>query len=184
MGTPEFNIFVQRQQADQSEATSFDPNQRIQEWKSHLDALYSHIRNYMAPYVAKKTAEINLVDIELNEESIGPYNVQQMLLKIGRSTIFFKPAGTMIIGAVGRVDVVGPRGTVRLVVVDSDVTQSNQLIRVTVSEVDRPHLESTPKVDKKKIKWAWKIMSPPPHITFTELTQDTFFDLILSVADA
>ena len=42
-----------------------------------------------------------------------------MILKIGRQEITMTPVGTLLIGAKGRVEVVGPAGRTRLLLVNS-----------------------------------------------------------------
>lgn len=34
-----------------------------------------------------------------------------------------------------------------------------------------------------KIEWEWKILTRPPERRFIEITQETFFDLIMEVAN-
>jgi hypothetical protein len=180
----EFDKFVQRQKAEAEDATGPDPKQQLQEWRDYLEALYKQIEKYMDSYVADGTAKITFSDIDLNEEFSGPYTMRQMLLKIGRSAITFKPIGTMLIGSKGRVDVQGPRGSARLALVNKSASHASDLIQVTTSIVGRAQSPPPPKRENVKIEWAWKIIVPPPQMRFIELTQDAFFDMILSIADA
>ena len=136
----------------------------------------------MSKYIQSGRATIYFKDIEINEEFSGPYTAKEMAISFGNSTVSFKPIGTMLIGAKGRVDIRGPHGTARLVLVDKNVSSSRQLIKVRISvggETLNPEPEhSTPP------EWTWKLVSPPPEVQFTDLTEDTFFDMLLSVADA
>jgi hypothetical protein len=179
----EFDRFVERQQAQSEDATSVDPKQQLQEWRDYLNVLYDKIKEYMCSYINNGAANITLENIILNEEFSGPYTVQQMRPKIGRSSITFKPIGTMLIGSKGRVDVRGPRGSARLGLVNKHVMHASDLIRVTVSVVGAPQRPPPPKPENQKIEWAWKIITSPPQMSFTDLTRDVFFDLILSIAD-
>lgn len=183
MSKADFEKFVERQKQEEKELAAFDPEQEIKDWLEYLDNLYSDISMYMASYIEAESAVIDYRDIELNEEFSGPYKVRQMSLKIGNSTVAFKPLGTMLIGAKGRVDVQGPHGIARLVLIAKKVASASQLFRVTVSTLDAPKAPEPPQEDVKKIEWVWKIASPAPNMHFIELTQDTFFDMILSVAD-
>lgn len=183
MSKADFDKFVQRQKAESKDAGSFDPKQQLQEWRDYLSLLYKQIEGYMASYVASGGAKISLREIELNEEFSGPYAVQQMLLEIGHSSITFKPIGTMLIGSKGRVDVHGPRGIARLGLVNKKATRASDLIRVTVSVVGVQQQPPTPKSAHEKIEWTWKLLESPPNMRFVDLTQDVFFDMILSIAD-
>lgn len=180
MSKSDFDEFVKRQQTEQQELAGFSPKQQLAEWLGYLDALYKQIAGYLQTYIASGGAQIECRDIPLNEEFIGAYTAQEMILKIGRSTVTFTPIGTMLIGTKGRVDVQGPVGTARLSLVNKQVTTARQLIRVTIG---RPPAPPSPEAIKQ-IEWAWKISTPPPEMKFIELTQETFFDMILAVANA
>jgi len=185
MAKTEFDQFVARQQAEASETEDFNPEQQVKEWKEYLERLYSNVKEYMRPYVENGTAAITLSDIELNEEFSGPYMVRQLQLTIGRSIVAFKPIGTMLIGSKGRVDVLGPRGNARLTLMNKNITSARELIRVRVSVVgSSPARPPERKHQNEVIQWVWKIASPPPDIRFVDLTQQAFFDMVLSVADA
>lgn len=181
MSKSDFTRFVTRQQVVRQENEAFNREKRIKEWKEYLDVLYTSIREFMQPYLEDKTAEMKFADLELNEELLGIYAVQKLSLTIGGSNVTFRPIGTILIGGRGRVDVEGPRGTARLVLVNKKVTQGRQLINVSISLNGEP--TPPPKTNEEKIELVWKIMSPPPEITFTDLSRDTFFDLILLIAN-
>ena len=184
MSKSDFDAFVKRQQTEQQEAAAFDPKEQLNEWLGYLDALYKQIAGYLQTYITSGAAQIEYRDIPLNEEFIGIYTAREMILKIGRSTVTFTPIGTMLIGTKGRVDVQGPVGTARLSLVNKQVTTARQLVRVTVRRPgDPPPAPPSPEAIKQ-IEWAWKISTPPPEMKFIELTQETFFDIILAVANA
>jgi hypothetical protein len=182
MARTDFDKFVQRKKAEEEVVTAFDPKQQLNEWFHHLDALYAKAGEFLSSYIRHGTARIEFRNIDLNEEFSGPYTVRQLFIHIGNSTIILRPIGTMLIGSKGRVDVQGPRGTARLVLINKKVTHAHQLIRVRISVPGEPPPPPEPKPDQ--IEWAWKIASPPPDMKFTDLTEDSFFDMILSVADA
>ena len=88
----------------------------------------------------------------------------------------------MLIGSKGRVDVQGPRGSARLGLINKKVTHARQLIHVRISLPGDP--PPAPESSPEKIDWAWKIITPAPEMKFIELTEDSFFDMVLGVADA
>ena len=90
------------------------------------------------------------------------------------------PVGTFLIGAKGRVDVVGPAGRTRFVLVDSKA--SGPTLKVTVNiggKPERPVVVSQP----GKINWVWKIATNPPTIQYIELTQESLFQALMEVAN-
>ncbi len=182
MARSDFDRFVQRKMAEAVDVTAFDSQRQLEEWRRYLVELYKKVSDFLNPYTQDESAQIEFRDIELNEDFSGPYTVQQMFIHIGNSTITLRPIGTMLIGSKGRVDVQGPRGTARLVLVNKYVSNARQLVQVKVLDPNSSSPPPEPKPDS--IEWAWKIATPPPEMTFTDLTKNSFFDLILSVADA
>ncbi len=118
-------------------------------------------------------------DIELNEENIGSYTARQMILRIGRQEITMTPVGTLLIGAKGRVEVVGPAGRTRLLLVDREA--SGPRIKVTVNISDTPE-PPTAQAAPKEVTWVWKITTSPPNIRYIELTQESLFQALMEVA--
>jgi hypothetical protein len=189
MSRSDFDEFVRRQQSgsnqDAAPEAAFDAAVQLEEWRSYLDTLYKQITEFVAPYIENGSAHVEYRPIELIEDFSGPYHVREMLLKIGRSVIVFTPIGTMLIGMKGRVDVKGPAGTARLALINKKITSGSQLIQVRVTfagEAPSPPPPSREAI--RNIEWSWKIISRPPEMKFTELTQEAFFDMVLSVANA
>jgi hypothetical protein len=183
MSKSDFDAFVRRQQTKQQEATAFDPQQQLDQWLGHLDTLYRQITEFLNFYVQNGSAQIEYQQVQLNEEFIGPYTARKMLLKIGRSTITFLPIATMLIGAKGRVDVQGARGSARLLLVNKKANFAGDLIRVTVRIAGEPTPVSPSPEEIKQIEWSWKLVTPPPESRFIELAQEEFFKMVLLVAD-
>lgn len=180
MSKADFDAFVKRKQAEVQEQ-EMNAKQQLREWLDHLDDLYTQIRGFLNDYVDSGAASVSSRDIQLNEEFIGPYMAPELILAIGSSKVTFTPVGTMLIGAKGRVDVQGPLGKARLVLIGKSVTSARQLIKVTVGNpVNVPSASSTP---AEPLEWAWKLSSPPPDMKFDELTQDSFFDLVLGLVN-
>jgi hypothetical protein len=176
----DFDAFVQRQQELQKQPEAFNPDRELRRWRQDLTTLYKKIEGYLKKYVDGGAAAISYAKVTLNEEFAGTYEVQKMRLSIGPSIVTFTPVGTMLIGARGRVDVQGPHGRGRLVLIGKDVTSAHQMIRVTVSETPR---SPRPHPDPGSIEWIWKISTLPPEMKFIDLTEDTFFDMILAIAN-
>lgn len=178
-----FDAFLKRQQdeAAAEQVAGLDPAQQLQEWLKHLNSLYTQIEKYLCTYVENNAAKISRRDIELNEEFIGAYSAPELILTISRSTVTFTPIGTMLIGTKGRVDVKGPRGGMRLALVNEQISNAQQLISMAVTSVGGQATDPPNKQSVKQNKLVWKISTPPPEMKFIGLKQDTFFDMILAV---
>jgi hypothetical protein len=182
MAKTQFDEFVKRQQTS-SATTEINWDQQRDEWLAYLDQLYKLIEEFLYDYVDSGQITCFYKEIELIEENIGSYIARQMVLKIGRQEIDFKPVGTLLIGMKGRVDVYGPAGSARLVLVNSRAEGVRSLVRVTVSIVGRPQPPPVQATPPEEITWEWKIVGRPPEMRFLKLTQESLFDTIMEVAN-
>jgi len=176
----DFDAFVERQQELRKQPEAFNADKELRRWRQDLANLYKQIEGYLKKYIDGGTATISYSKISLNEEFAGNYEMEKMRLSIGPSIVTFTPVGTMLIGARGRVDVQGPHGRARLVLIGKDVNSARQMIRVAVSE-----MPPSPKLlpDPGSIEWTWKISTLPPEMKFIDLTEDAFFDMIVAIAN-
>jgi hypothetical protein len=174
-----FDEFVKNQQVPEFPEIYW--NTQRDEWLQHLNELFQRIRKFLKEYIDSGKMQFEPHSIELNEE-FGVYVVPQYTLKIGRKKVIFQPVGTLLIGSKGRVDVVGPAGTVvPLLLVNSKAVRASDMVRDYVGMGGRPLVVS--KKESGKIKWEWKMITRPPERRFIEITQETFFQMIMEVAN-
>jgi hypothetical protein len=176
-----FDEFVSRQQEPVPETTSINWEERRDEWLTHLDSLYSKVESFLSKYVSSGQIRYEYRPIELNEQYIGSYAAKQMVLKIGRQEVDLVPIGTLLIGSKGRVDVRGPAGRAQMLLVDAEVSDPRSLIHVTVGVGGKP--PAAPSRPPRQIEWEWKIVTRPPERRFIRITQETFFNLVMEVAN-
>ncbi|MGA2590212.1 MAG: hypothetical protein ABSH32_09875 [Bryobacteraceae bacterium] len=179
-GNTDFDAFVKREQAAVAEGERVDWAKERDEWLGHLKELYDQAESFLAEYIKTGEIKVNYRDIPLNEENVGSYSAPQMILKIGRQEITMTPVGTLLIGAKGGVDVEGPAGRTRLLLVNSKASGPTMKVRVSIGgKREPPALEAAP----RKIRWAWKIATSPPTIRYIELTQESLFQALMEVAN-
>jgi hypothetical protein len=176
----EFDAFVRDRHAKALEAVDQWQHDR-DEWLRSLDDLYSRISGYLARYLKSGKISVEFRQTELNEDGLGSYAATSMVVKIGLQEITLNPVGTLFFGAKGRVDVKGPAGDATLLLVDADSSgpQFRVAVRVKGLHERKSHGQTPPEA-----RWAWKIATPPPRIQYIELTPDSFFELLMEVANA
>ena len=125
----EFDAFVKAQQKSAQNA-QIDWNKERDEWLAYLDSLYETIEEFLGDYVKSGQILLRYSSVELNEEDIGTYSTRRMVIKIGAKEIVLEPIGTLLIGNKGRVDVTGPAGSTRLMLVDRDATRPRVRVEV------------------------------------------------------
>lgn len=188
MATPkntEFDNFVRQQKELAAKAATeipFDPKKELDDWLARLNALYSQINEFLKDYIDAGSITTEIGNIELNEEFSGPYVAPTMIIHIGLQEIKLLPIGTMLVGAKGRVDVVGRAGTSRLLLVDKKATSPSQFIAITI--VDPKNPPPAKRTVPQPIEWAWKIAGRPPTVVFVELNKESFLEMLLEVSNA
>jgi hypothetical protein len=172
----QFDAFVKKQQA---ESAAVDWARERDDWLQRLDQLYKLIEALLREYTDAGQIKLNYRDVALDEAGIGSYTARQMIIAIGIQEITLTPIGTLLIGTKGRVDVVGPVGHTRFMLVDKNA--SRPTVRITVGVQDRP--ASSAAEPPKQREWTWKIVTAPPRIEYIELKRESLFRALLEVAN-
>jgi hypothetical protein len=177
MSHKKFDKFLEEQQ--EIVPTSFDWAPRIAEWKSDLDDFYKRIESFLKTYLDHGKIQLEYGTKKFIDESIGDHEAKIAIIRIGSNTIKLEPVGLNIVGARGRCDLIGPRATIRFLLVDKAASEPRQLIRVTIN--GEKHLPDQERQSPKE--WEWKIATPPPHMQFYPLTSESFLDSLMTVTN-
>ena len=172
-----FDDFVNQQIA--KEEPSIDWTQIRDDWIKHLDEFYRQLaEGFLQKYIEQGKVHITWITKQINEEHIGSYDVKSLEVQIGTIKVRFDPIGTLVLGVKGRVDMHGPHGTVKFVLVPK--TDSSPTIRV-IQEVPSG-VKDEPELVIEEL--GWKILTPPPNIKYIELEEESFLSAIMEVANA
>lgn len=181
MQISEFDEFVMRQQNGNAPEGQVNWNQVRDEWLNRLDELYRNIEGWLRKYTSSGKISIQYKSIYLNEEDIGSYQARLMILRIGRQEVNLVPVGTRFIGFQGLVDVIGSVGKSSFVLANKD--RSSAVPQVTVQILSGKGTRKKPEPGPSKVKWVWRILASPPERKLMELTEHSFFQLILEVTN-
>ena len=175
----EFDAFVKRQQHSAA-STAADWSRELKDWLHYLNQLYDRIEKLLQDYLDSGALAVSYREVPMNEENLGSYAARQMTLKIGPQEISLKPIGTLLIGTRGRIDVVGPSGRARFLLIDKDA--SRPIIRMATAARNQ-QTAPRPEEPPRAITWTWKIATSPPGIEYMELTQESLFRALMEVAN-
>jgi len=90
---------------------------RKTEWLRSIQDLYRIITDdYLAGPIAEGSVVVSQGDKTIVEEFIGQYIAPELTLQVGDEKVVFSPKGTNIVGASGRIDLIGEMGIKTLVV--------------------------------------------------------------------
>ncbi|OCS91760.1 hypothetical protein [Caryophanon latum] len=144
------------------------------EWIDYVDKFYKDVECWLEPLGAKVTYQFN--DITLHEESYESYTIRQMQIGISGYQVFLEPIGTMLIGAKGRIDLKGPYGLKKFLLLSKD--------RINVTVKFKKELEeakgSMPK-SKQPIDWNWRLAPDEIYGDYLQVNADNFYSALLSV---
>ena len=181
MGKEKFNEFINQ---SETQKERIDWNEKKQWFIKQVDEFYNIIDEYLEPY--KDKIEIKDCEITIYEEKLGSYKVKKRVLSIKNTIVEFVPIGTILIGAWGRIDMEGPNGKVKFVLVPefSDAPKIETAILVT-DEDRKKWEEKQQKENEERMKApkVWKVATPLPNIKYLDLNEDIFFDKIMEVID-
>ena len=153
-----------------------DWDEQREEWLIHLNRFYDMVHAFIGDYVAHQQLSVTRSKKKINEENIGEYDVDVLSINIGSAEVSLVPIGTLLIGGKGRVDMVGPKGKVKFVLVPKGSNRPHIVVR-TVGSDNPSGTDAAGSVDE----WEWRIMTAPPQISYLPLDADAFYSAMLEV---
>jgi len=171
-----FDDFVAKQTSE-TQRSQLDWSKERDEWLRYLEKFYKKVESFLHDYLSKGQIKIDYVTKKISEEYIGVYEVKSAIIQLGRNQIRLDPIGTNLIGAKGRVDMIGPNGEVKFLLVRRHAPPP----KVSILP---PGMQRAPEPEEPtRIEWSWKIATSPPPIKYIELQQESFFDALMEVAN-
>jgi len=178
MTNQSFDDFV-NQRSKASEKNKIDWDAKLKDWKRYLSIFHGKVEEFLKSYIESEKLTVTKRGIGLREEYIGSYEVDALDIFLGDTKITLTPIGTNLIGAKGRVDMKGPRGTVKFVLVPKDSSGPRISVQVRIQGEEAPAKEEI----KLITDWEWKISTPPPRINYIELEEESFKTALMEVVN-
>jgi len=97
---------------------TIDWERRKQHWLASIEKLYEKINGWLNSLKNEGIVKINYEETELLDDNLGSYIVKNMTMRVGAERVILKPKGMIVMGAAGRVDMIGYNGTVWLVLLN------------------------------------------------------------------
>ncbi len=86
-----------------------DWDERRDRYVAAVHALYDQVEGILTDSIRQRVVTARRADKTLTESYIGTYGVPDLVLTVGNEQVRFSPRGRNIVGAGGRVDVLGER---------------------------------------------------------------------------
>ena len=107
--------FLEKKHKQAQHNEEIDWDQRRDQYISAVDSLYTRIGNILGETGQLQNLAVRRRSKELTENYLGTYRIDDLLLVIGDEQVRFSPAGRNIVGASGRVDLLGDRAEATLI---------------------------------------------------------------------
>ncbi len=170
-----FDEFIKRETQDEKDLSE---RKRImlEEWHNNLNKLYDIVKDFLKEYIQTGKVKITEEDIGITEELLGTYTAMKMVIQLGNlgKYVELTPIGRCVIAAYGRVDMSGKNGTIRIVLVDSELDSPR--ISVTVA-IDTPQKKSDIEPNL-----AWRFVTAPPNIKYIPIERETFLEQLMQLS--
>ena len=178
--TDTFDDFVDRQnQLAKDAEQSVDWAKELEEWRAYLKQFKSSVADFLQEHMQQDRVRLEYKAKRNSEENIGNYDVEVITIMIGNAKVELDPVGTVLIGAKGRVDMKGPKGTVKVVLVPKHSKGTGLGMQALGHGETRKEQEN----EKQPIEWVWKLATPPPSVKYTEFTKESFRTAIMEVVN-
>lgn len=109
-------FFQSKKQRADAESAAIDWQKRRDEWLQAIDKLYVSIQDWLLEPVQKGVISLQRRPKQIEEAHLGNYSVDDLVLTVGDEKVIFSPKGRNVVGAEGRVDVIGEAGESMFVV--------------------------------------------------------------------
>lgn len=100
----DLNDFLKNKLSEKT-VIDFNADEEKKKWIIAVNCLLNNIIQWINDSVEEGLIQINNKDIEIEEELLGEYRIQSVILKTKWDSIYIEPIGRMIIAAIGRVDI-------------------------------------------------------------------------------
>ena len=149
-----------------------------QKWMEQIETFYKQLQSFLNPLQNKGLITIEFEEMIIQEEYFGEYSTKKLNVTFPDQRVVIEPIGNNIIGAMGRIDMIGKTGSLSFLLVDEEADGP----KITVDYGNRV-LEASGKYKNRQIVYVWKIVTPPPNVKYIQLNDDSFSDALLGVID-
>ena len=178
----EFEALLDNKTREAAAQKSIDWEAQKKEWLASVEKFYGDMEHWLKKYIDNGRITIEKGVERIQEEHIGKYQAASRVIKIGNDRVFLRPVGTLLLGARGRIDMEGPKATVKFILTG----KHSDGIRISLSSPSKknsvPESTKEPKAALFE-EQVWKIATPPPNVQLIELTAESFFKSLIGVVN-
>ncbi|MEO5329686.1 MAG: hypothetical protein H7829_15760 [Magnetococcus sp. THC-1_WYH] len=155
-----------------------------------MNFLVMEIKNWLRPYEAQGLLRMQSSYHSINEEAMGAwgrYEAIGMTITIGSDTVSLTPIGMVILGGLGRMDIEGSLGKIKMVLSDTDQKPPFCVVSVTSTHPgetipQNPDTNQGISIENRMTSAHWYFFPPDKRQgTMLRVTADTFTEQLQSL---
>ncbi|MDR1701298.1 MAG: hypothetical protein LBR56_00820 [Sporomusaceae bacterium] len=173
MGLKELEKLLKKNGKKKNKEVKIDWDAKKSKWLEAVEKFYQDVDAWIGK-LPNLTIDYKLH--EITEDYIGKYEINKMIIIMLDEQIILEPIGTMLVGAHGRIDLQGKKGSIKFVLVPKNL----QKIGIAIQDEKEPQ-PMLKKADPSKLELVWKIATPAPYVKFIDLDGDVFSDALMAV---
>ena len=165
MGLNNLEEFLKRKKESEEQKSISWEEIKLQ-WLNEIDGFFKQIEAFLVPLKEKGLLSFEREIISIYEEDLGGYDTEKIIIQLPDQKVIIEPIGKGIIGANGRIDMIGHNGSVHFLLVDKDASgpKFSTVIDVNIFEA----IEG-------------EIATRAPNLKYIALNEDSFSDALLGV---
>lgn len=105
----DLNDFLKKKLEEKTKK-EFNAEEEKKKWITSSDEIINNIRKWVEEPVKNNLVELIDEEVEINEERLGKYKINSLAIRSLWDTVYIRPIGRMILGAIGRIDILSTKG--------------------------------------------------------------------------
>lgn len=170
-----FDDFVKKQNEKAKPIPAFNPQERIDMFKKHVEEFYDLVcKEWLKENIEKGLIVTKRHPIRVYEESLGIYDIDALVINIGNIVINLRPIGTILIGTRGRIDISYRSRSGMFVLTGENIDSPSAQIVISVNG------EKPPK-QKDPGREVWKFVDRRGMMNYVSLNAEVFQQIIMEL---
>lgn len=105
----DLNDFLKKKLEEKTKI-EFNADEEKKKWINSVNQILNNIRKWVEEPVKNNLIEIIDEEVEINEERLGKYKISSLVIRSLWDSVYIRPVGRMILGAIGRIDILSTKG--------------------------------------------------------------------------
>lgn len=186
----QFTEFLQKKQKRETPDRAINWERRRTIWLERVKSLVNEIHVWLQPYVVQGLLQTQNSQHSIYEEVMGAwgrYEALGMTITIGSDTVSLTPVGMVILGGLGRMDIEGPLGKIKIILSDTDQKPSFHPVSITSTFPGEtmpqdPVSNKVSSIENRMTSANWYFFPPDKRqMIMLRVTADTFTEQLQSL---